>query len=147
MSRRHPARRGVITLESAFVFPVAVTLILATFVGAAGVFRYLEVCHLAHEGARYASVHGADYAKETGKPAATAQDVYDKAITPKMMTLKAANLSYAVKWSSSNAPYSLQADYEKPVGNTVTVTYTWMPEWRLAGPLTLRASSTLPIAY
>jgi Flp pilus assembly protein TadG len=149
MVRKHPSRAGAVTIESAFVFPVIVFFILAIVVGSAGVFHYQEVRFLAHEAARYAAVHGADYQKEVGSPAATAQDVYDKAISPRVMTLNRSNLSHTVSWSSSNAPYSIQGDYEKPVGNTVTVTvtYTWMPEWRLAGPLTLRASSTLPMAY
>jgi len=38
-----------------------------------GIYLYQEVCFLAREGARYASVHGGDYHREVKQPAATPQ--------------------------------------------------------------------------
>src|SRR5262245_59796341 len=120
---RQPNRRsGAVTFETALVFPVVVFLILALVVGAAGVFRYQEVCFLAHEAARYAAVHGGDYQKETNTAAATSDSIYANAIRPRVMTLDTAQLSYAVSWSNGNSPYSVVGSYSKPVGNTVTVT-------------------------
>jgi len=147
-TNRHP-RRGVALFEVAIVFPVIVFLILALVVGGAGIFRYQEVCYAAHEAARYASVRGGDYALETKSPAATPQDIYDNAIKPRLMTLDTARLSYSVSWDKNNSPVSVGADYEKPVGNTVTVTvtYSWLPELYLVGPINLTASSTLPVTY
>jgi Flp pilus assembly protein TadG len=144
----HP-RRGATLVESAFVFPVVVFLILALIVGSLGIFRYQEACYAAHEGARYASVHGTDYATEMNRPAATAQDVYNNAILPRLMTLDPSQVSYSVTWDKNNSPYSVATSYEKPVQNTVTVTvtYSWLPELYLVGPITLTGSSTLPVSY
>ncbi len=142
-------RSAAITVEAALVFPVLVFLVLALMVGAAGIFRYQEVCYAAHEGARYASVHGTGYASETGNSAATAQDVYNNAIKPRLVTLDQSNLSYSVTWDRTNSPSSITTDPAKPVQNTVTVTvsYTWLPEMYLVGPITLTGSSTLPMSY
>jgi Flp pilus assembly protein TadG len=144
----HP-RRGATLVEVTFVFPVVAFLILALFVGAAGIFRYQEVCYAAHEAARYASVRGTDYALETKRPAATPQDVYDNGIRPRLMTLDPARVSYSVTWDKTNSPVRVATDYEKPVGNTVTVTvtYSWLPELYLVGPITLTGSSTLPVSH
>jgi Flp pilus assembly protein TadG len=149
MNRNNRSRRAVATVEAAFVFPVVVFFILAIIVGAAGIFRYAEVCYVSREGARYASVHGTDYAKESGNPAATPADVFANAIRPKLMLLSADRLTYDVTWDKSNSPYSTLADFEKPVNNTVTVTvtYTWLPEVPLIGSVTFRSSSTLPMSY
>ncbi len=142
-------RRGATLIEVAFVFPVIVFLILALVVGGAGIFRYQEVCYAAHEAARWASVHGGDYALETKTPAATPTDVYNNAIQPRIMTLDPSRVTYSVTWDKSNYPVTVSSDYEKPVGNTVTVTvsYSWLPELYLVGPITLTGSSTLPMTY
>jgi Flp pilus assembly protein TadG len=142
-------RGGAVTVEVAFVFPVVAFLILALIVGAVGIFRYQEACYAAHEGARYAAVHGTNYQSDTGNPAATPQDVYNNAILPRLMTLDPSRLTYSVTWDKDNSPSSMTTDYEKPVANTVTVTvtYSWLPELYLVGPITLTGSSTLPMSY
>ncbi len=143
-------RRAVVSVEAAIIFPVVILLILGLIVGSLGIFRYQEVCYLAREGARYASVRGTDYKNEvSGATAATAQDVYDNAIKPRVMVLDPTKLSSSVSWDSSNAPYSMISNYEVPKNNTVTVTvtYQWLPELYIIGPITLTASSTLPMSY
>ena len=59
MIRRLQRRRGAALVETAFVFPVLIVLMIGLIVGALGVFRYQEVASLAREGSRYASLHGA----------------------------------------------------------------------------------------
>jgi Flp pilus assembly protein TadG len=142
-------RRGAALIEGAFVFPVLVFFILALIVGATGIFRFQEVNYAAHEGARYASVHGAEWAKEQNTTAATPQDVYDNAIKPRFMTVDPAQANYSVTWNQNNSPTRLTTSYERPVVNTVTVTvtYTWMPEMYLVGPITLTGTSTLPMSH
>jgi Flp pilus assembly protein TadG len=147
---RHPAaRRGATLVESAFVLSVLFFLLLAVVVGGYGVLRYQQLAMLAREGARYAAVHGGQYAQETGNPAATADDVYKNAILPYAVNLDPAYLSYAVSWDTDNMPYHMTDDYEKPVANTVTVTvrYTWVPELYLVGPITLTSTSTMTMSY
>jgi Flp pilus assembly protein TadG len=145
-----PKRRGAVLVETALVFPVVILLLLGLIVGAMGIFRYQEVAWLSREGARYASVRGTDYQRGVpGATAATAQDVFDKAISPNATILDASSLGYSVTWDKSNAPYSVTTDFSKPMGNTVTVTvtYTWIPEIFFIGPITLSSSSTLPLSY
>src|SRR5262245_37729382 len=78
---RSQRRRGAVLVESAVVFPVFMILLLGLIVGGMGIFRYQQVAWLAREGARYASVRGADYKKEvSGATAATAQTIRDNAI-------------------------------------------------------------------
>jgi hypothetical protein len=60
---RSTRRRGASTSELAVVLPVVLLVILALMVGGMGVFKYHEVAHAARETARFASVHGAEYAK------------------------------------------------------------------------------------
>jgi hypothetical protein len=149
MTLKPRARRASMTVESAFVFPVLVFFILAIIVGAAGIFRYQEVCYVAHEGARYASVHGAEWAAEQNTTAATPQDVYNNAIQPGLMTLDPSQVGYSVTWNQNNYPSSVVGSYEKPVVNTVTVTitYNWIPEWGPIGAITFTGTSTLPMTH
>jgi Flp pilus assembly protein TadG len=151
MPRRfaQPRRAGAITIEGVVVLPVMLFLILATVVGGYGVFRYQQLAMLAREGARYASVHGGQYQQETGNSAATQSDVYNNAIVSLATGLDLTKLSCTVTWNSSNMPYSVNNDYEKPTNNTVTVTvtYSWFPEAYLAGPITLSSTSTMPMSY
>jgi Flp pilus assembly protein TadG len=142
-------RRGTTTVELAITCPIAFFLIFATIVGGLGVFRYQQVASLAREGARWASVHGSDYALETGQPAATPEDVFNTAIQPLAVALDASQLTYSVTWDSSNEPLTVHSNYEDPLGNTVTVrvNYTWFPEMYLAGPFTLTSTSTAQMVY
>lgn len=137
MLRNQPRRRGTHVVECAVVFPVLFLLLLGLLVGGLGVFRYQEVASLAREGARYASVRGSKYQQVTGKPAATAPDVYNNAISPRAVILDPANLSYNVTWNPDNKQ-----------GSTVTVqvTYLWVPEAYLGG-ITLSSTSTMPVSY
>ena len=52
-------------------------------------------------------------------------------------------------WNKSNMPLQVDTQYEKPIGNTVTVTvtYQWFPEMYLIGPYTLTSTSTAQMAY
>jgi Flp pilus assembly protein TadG len=132
-------RRGAAALECAIVFPITFFLTFGIIIGSLGVFRYQEVASLAREGARYACVHGTDYATDSGKPAATADDVYSNAIQPRMISLDPQKVNYTVTWAgNSKAPGSTV---------TVTVSYTWVPELYLVGPYTLRSTENMTVAY
>jgi hypothetical protein len=54
-------RNGTYIVEAALVYPITFFLILATVIGALGIFRYQECSFLARLGARYGSVHGDNY--------------------------------------------------------------------------------------
>jgi hypothetical protein len=104
---------------------------------------------MAREGARWASVHGGQYAKETNQPAATPQDIFNNAIVPGAVALDPSKLSYTVTWNQNNWPLYVDNDVETPTGNTVTVTvtYQWVPEMYLVGPITLTSTSTSQMMY
>ena len=61
---RNDQRLGTTSVEAAFVMPVAFFLALAIVIGGMGIFKYQEMAHIARETARFASVHGAQYAKQ-----------------------------------------------------------------------------------
>jgi Flp pilus assembly protein TadG len=143
-------RRAATMVEFAIVGPIVFLLVLALIVGGLGIFHYQEVAWLAREGARYASVHGTQYAKEVPNATAAApQDVYNNAILPNAIILDTSKLGYSVTWNQSNDPYSPSTSYETFTNNTVTVTvtYQWFPELYLGGPITLTSSSTMPMSY
>ena len=147
--RQRRQRSGAVVLESALAYAITFLLVLGLVVGGMGVFRYQEVAALAREGARYAAVHGAQYADETGNAAATAQDIFQTAIRPKAIGLNPDYLTYSVTWKNSNRPLTVTTDYERPSGNTVsvTVTYQWLPELFFGSAITLSSTSTVQMAY
>jgi Flp pilus assembly protein TadG len=142
-------RSGTTAVEFGITCPIVFFLVFAIVVGGLGVFRYQEVAAAAREGARWASMHGGQYAEETEQPAATAADVYSNAILPASYGLDTSKLSYSVSWNQNNMPLRVVNDVETPIGNTVTVTvtYQWIPEMYLAGPYVLTSSSTAQMLY
>lgn len=146
---RFPRRHGAAAVEFAIVAPILFFILLAIMIGGMGVFRYQQVAAIAREGSRWASVHGGQYEKETGNPAATAEDVYNRAVLPAATSLAPERLTCEVTWHRSNLPLEVIDDVQKPVGNTVTVTitYQWFPEIFLTGPYHLTSSSTTQMMY
>jgi hypothetical protein len=126
-------------VESALVYPVVFLFMLGLVSGGMGIFRYQEVASLAREGSRWAALHGSLYSQETGKAAATPQDVYTNAILPRAVGLDLSKLSYTVTWNPNNQPPDSTV--------TVTVFYQWIPEVFLFGNFTLSSTSTMPMSY
>jgi hypothetical protein len=138
-------------VECAFVYPVVFLLVLALLVGAAGTFRYSQLASLSREAARYASVHGAQYAKEKQVPAPTPADIYDNVVLPMAAGIDTSQLNYSITYSTSNSPFHTTLDANNnvvPIQNTVTVTltYSWIPEAILGG-VTLSSTSVMPMSY
>jgi hypothetical protein len=147
--RSAPIRRRAATLaEAALVYPALAMLMAGVVIVAMGVYRYQAVAALAREGARWASVHGAQYASETGNSMATASDVYTNAIQPKAAGLDTSQLSYSVSWANSSEVPTYTDSSGNVVINqvTVTVTYTWVPVAYL-GTVTLRSTSVMAMQY
>jgi len=145
-------RRGSSLVEAAIALPVALMFILGTCVIGLGIYRYQQMASLAREGARYASVHGTQYAQVTGNSAATATDIYNNAILPMAIGLNLTPSDVTVTWNITNSPTSYNPNSTppgEPQQNTVSVTvsYTWMPEMYLAGPITLTSKSTMPMSF
>jgi Flp pilus assembly protein TadG len=155
MMMQRERRAGATLVEAAVVYPVLFLLVLGILLLGIGVFRYQQVSHAAREGARWAAVHGARYAEETGQPAATAESVFENAIKPQMAGSNPANITYSVTWNQSNkqsSPYltTNPATGEQIVGaraNTVTVTvrYTW--NTGLFGVIPVSSTSVMTMSY
>ena len=150
--RRAPERRsGATVVECAFVYPVLFLLILGLLVGAGGIFRYSQLASLAREGARYASVHGTQYAQEMNVTAPTPDQIFNNVIVPMAVAFDTTQMGYSITYNTSNSPYYTILDSNNnvvPVQNTVTVTltYYWLPEMFLGG-VTLSSTSVMPMSY
>ena len=135
------SRRGVSMVEAAVVYPVTMLLLVGTVVLGLGVFRYEQLQALAREGARYASVHGPTYASQQNSTYATSQTVltYVESLSAGLQTNA---LTCSVTWSP-NPPTT-----STPSTVTVLLSYSWTPEaYFQQTPLTLTASSTMPVTY
>ncbi|HEY1377270.1 MAG TPA: TadE/TadG family type IV pilus assembly protein [Gemmataceae bacterium] len=141
MTRRTiPPRRGASAVEAAVVLPVLFLFVFGLIVGGLGAFRYQEVAMLAREGSRWAAVHGTTYQDESGRQTpVTAADVYNNAMKPLAVALDPAKISYTVRYTPDNQPPASTV--------SVTVTYRWLPEVYLVGPITLSCTSTRVMAY
>src|SRR4029453_7943371 len=110
-------------------------LVLGIILVGISVFRYQQVAHAAREGARWAAVHGAKYAEETGNAAATDVDIFDNAIHPQLARVSTTNITYAVTWDTSNKQTHTYLYPDPSTGATsvrarqntvsVTVRYSW----------------------
>src|SRR5215472_9016330 len=124
--RRAPQRRsGATVVECAIVFPVLFLLVLGLMVGAGGIFRYSQLASLAREGARYASVHGGQYAQERNVAAPTPDQIFNNVIAPRAVAFDTTQMGYSITYDTSNWPYHTTLDSNNnvvPVQNTVTVT-------------------------
>ena len=155
MLRRREQRPGTILIEAAFVYPIVFLIILGIIVLGLGVFRFQQVAHISREASRWAAVHGAQYAKDTGNPAATATDVYTQVIKPQAVGMDLANITYSVTWNTSNAQTTTTAVTDPATGTpslkttantvTVTVTYTW--NTGIFGSLPVSSTSVRVISY
>lgn len=153
-------RSGVVMAEAAIVLPILFLLILGMSLLGLGVVRYQQVAAVAREGARWACVHGGEYALETGHAMATPATVYNSAIKPfgtaldqSQMTFGSNGgnghaLSFTVTWlDASEMPTYKDASGNTVVNKvTVSITYTWVPEG-IFGPLTFKSTSVMPMAY
>jgi hypothetical protein len=138
-------------VECAFVYPAFFLLVLGLLVGAAGIFRYSQLASLTRETARYASVHGAQYAKEMKVTAPTPADLYNNVVLAREVGFDTSQLNYSITYSTDNSPFHTTLDANNnviPIQNTVTVTltYQWLPEAYLGG-ITLSSTSVMPMSY
>lgn len=166
IARRDACRAGVTLVETAIVLPLLFFLVLGMIIGGMGIFRYQEVAHLAREGARYAATHGGVYSQE-GMPAKTGVSAISSSsdlatyLADKTVLLDSSNLTVNVTWTGagavtpSNYPSYMDTDPtlvppgQKVVQNyvIVTVSYSWVPELYLAGPITLTSTAEMPMSY
>jgi Flp pilus assembly protein TadG len=158
MRRRYNVRPAATLVEFAVVAPVTFLLLLGLLIGGMGIFRYQEVAFLAREASRWACVHGAQYAKDTGKPSASPDDgnwsggsgqctlLYNNVIRPKATALDLSKLTYQASWNTDNTQYHTVNGNRVTNAVTVTVTYRWIPEAYLGG-ITFNSTSVALMSY
>lgn len=170
--KQNQKRPGSHTVECALVFPVVFFFMIGILVGGMGIFRYQQVCYLAREAARFASTHAGQYQQENAQaiqngtlPNVNEAYLQTNIIAANASNLNAANLASSVTvnmpggnydWddtadNNNRWPNSLQTinqvTYNQTNTVSVTVTYTWVPEMLLIGPITLTSTSVMPICY
>lgn len=136
LQQRSSRRSGAALVEAAIIVPVLLLLLYGVISGALMVFAADEVTTASREAARYASVHGNDYAWYTGRPAATASDISNVALNQSVL-LDKSKMTCNVTWETSNRP-----------GNYVTVEIRY--QWSRMGPFNSRefvSRSTMLISY
>src|SRR5262245_52773232 len=109
--RRAPQRRsGATVVECAVVYPVVFLVVLGMLVGAAGVFRYSQLASLSREAARYASVHGGQYAQEMKVTAPAPADIFNNVVLPRAEGFDTSRLHYSITYNTSNMPFHTTLD-------------------------------------
>jgi Flp pilus assembly protein TadG len=166
---RRARRRAASLVEAALICPVLFLLTVGIVVGAVAIYRYQEVAHLAREGARYAATHGGRYT-EDGQPAATGVSAIASSsdltsyLSQETIALDPNYLTVSVTWEtmdSSGTRAAAPGNYPSYVDTTtlvpgqmvkqnyvvVTVSYQWLPEAFLVGPITLTSTAEMPMSY
>ncbi|WP_020474685.1 TadE/TadG family type IV pilus assembly protein [Zavarzinella formosa] len=152
-------RTAAITVEGAIVIPVFLLLLLVIVVGGTGIFQYEQVACQSREAARWASVRGGDYQRETSLASPTANDILQQVVLPLAANMDPSHLTLTVEWvngatgaatswdSSSKAVKSttVSGDY---VTNKVRVTVQclWTPAV-MFGPLTFKSVCEFPMSF
>lgn len=156
-SRRQGNPSGATIVEFAIAGPILMLLLFGFLIMTLGVFRYQQVAYLARNGARYASTHGAQFRADnrlpTGDTATWIDDIRTNGVLPRSAGLVPDHLTVNAEWSagdnSTNTNSGESGDFNQVQLNTVTVTvsYNWLPEAYLTGPLTLTSHATVPMSY
>jgi Flp pilus assembly protein TadG len=161
MQLKRSKRRGAVVVESAVILPILFLLVIGMCVLGPGIFCYQQVATLAREGARYASVHGAQYAAEQSVltkskvlPADYAE-IYNNAILPRAVGMDTASIVFdasSVVWPNGKSPITANPNSTPPGAPliatvSVTVRYNWVPMVNFINPVMLSSTSTMPMSY
>jgi len=144
-------RCGVTMVEAALAYSVLLSLTIGVLVIGLGVSRYQQVAALAREGARYASVHGGQWAADlNGGTLTTTNNIYNNAIMPRAAalntnTLPVSNVTVTYADNGQMPTYTVAGKTTTNIV-TVTVNYHWVPALYL-GSMTLSSTSKMPISY
>lgn len=132
-SRNSRRRSGAAALETAIVIGVLLMLVIAIIAGGWRIFRYQQAAALAREGARWSSVRGGEYQRDTNLDSPTKQAIIDQAIRPYAAGIDPAALDVQVvvidratgaekEWDSASKDVRSITSGGEYVSNTVRVT-------------------------
>lgn len=134
-------RRGAAVVEMAIVGPLCLFTIIGILDIGLAVWSHNNLSHATREGARYAQVHGAQYAVSSpGASGPTANDPNVEKVVRANSFVHQNNLTVSSSWpdgtNNSNSPVNVQA------------TYTYSPILSFGlGRLTLQSTVTMYINY
>jgi Flp pilus assembly protein TadG len=165
-------RRGAHTVEFALIFPIAFLILVGLVVCAMGVFRYQQMAYLAREAARYAATHAGQYQQENANaisqgtlPNVTSDYITQNVVRANSIGLDPSALTVAVNFNTSGGSYGWDdtanngqrwpcspktingTTYSETNTVSATVTYKWIPEWFLVGPITITSTAVMPACY
>jgi Flp pilus assembly protein TadG len=156
--RQTRRRKAAVIVEAAFVLPVLITLLLGLIIGGTGVLYMEQLTEQAREAARWASVRGSDYRKDTSQPSPTQQQILQQVVFPMAVNMDTTQYSISVQWVdvANNAVYDWDSvpKYVKSISSTgeyvtarvrVTLTYNWSPGIWLS-PTVIGSVSEYPIS-
>jgi hypothetical protein len=152
------------------IYPIVFLLILGLIIGGLGIFRYQQVAHLSREAARFAAVHGGQYQAENAAAIKSGQlpNVDSNYLKTNLVEANAAAmdlslLTVQVNFNTSGGSYDWddttdngnrypfkengQGTYAQTNTVSVTVTYPWLPELFLVGPINVSSTSVMPMSY
>jgi Flp pilus assembly protein TadG len=132
---RQLSRKGTTLVEMAIILPLVMLVGIGLCVAELAVFRYQQVAALAHESARWASVHGKNYSKITKQPVASNSDIWENVIEPRAVGLDTSRLTSDLQWDA------------KYTSVKVTVSYQWTPEFAFFAPKTFTCTAILLSSY
>jgi Flp pilus assembly protein TadG len=140
-------RRAASLVETAITLSVMFLFTLGVIVVGTGVHAYQQVGAVAREGARYASVHGKQYATDSGNSMATATSI-ETAISSMATGLDTSQITVTASWDNSSEVATYNDSSGNPTTNYVhvTVSYTWSPPLYLSS-MTLSSTSVMPMQY
>jgi Flp pilus assembly protein TadG len=149
-NRDHRTRRGATLVEIGLVLSITLLLIVGLVVLGLGVSRYQQTAAVAREAARWASVRGGLFARETGQPAATQGSVESQVIPRYSTGLDPSHITvFTVTWdNASKMPIYFDSVNQVWKSNAVhvTISYQWIPE-AFFGGVTLTSTSEMPMSY
>jgi Flp pilus assembly protein TadG len=125
-------RRGAVAVESAFVVPIAIVLLLAIFAGALGFSTYQQVAEMAREGSRWASVRGSSFGQSTGGQTPTSTDLYNNVLQPRLVNMDTKYLTYSLVYDANS---------------TVTVSVSYQMSLPIYGTMTFSSTSTSAVTW
>jgi hypothetical protein len=149
VKRQSSPRKAAVVLEIAVVIPIMVLIVAIAVDISMGVFRYHQTATLAREGARYASVHGGQYSKDTNQPLLTGEKLQSDVLLPMSVSLNPSLLTCQLSWLPYGDPFpysTTETGARKQNMVRVTVNYQWRPAFLFGTPINLTSTSETPIS-
>jgi Flp pilus assembly protein TadG len=152
-------RGGAVVAEAAIVLPLLLLLLCGLMVGGTGVFRYQQVEFQACEAARWASVRGSDYQRQTNQTSPTQQQILQQVVLQYAPNMDPTALFIKVEWINNATNTAMSWDSSPKdvrsittsgeyITNTVRVTvHYWYSPGLFWDPMIITSVSEAPMSF